>query len=97
MHVEAIEARCGGAADLFLDDHRDPPVEADAAIGLGRGGVEQAELASAPPDIARHPMVRLPVLVERHAFFVEEASHGVAKRRVLGFKQGAGDHLASPR
>ncbi|MCY1297391.1 hypothetical protein D9M70_468280 [compost metagenome] len=93
VHTEADQPRGqAGAVDLFGGDHREAPVQPQAAVGFRGGGVEHAELAGTLPGFPRHPMILLPLLQPGSALLRQEASHGAAKLLVLVIKQGTRDH-----
>ncbi|MCY1343804.1 hypothetical protein D9M69_298260 [compost metagenome] len=93
VHAEADQPRrLAGAVDLFGGDHRETPIQAQAAVGFRGGGVEHAELAGALPDGARHAVIGFPLLQVRSALLRQEAPHGIAELLVLMVEQGAWNH-----
>ena len=80
-----IEQRAGGpgARHFFHHDRAVAEVDARAAILLGQGETQQAELTGAPPEFARHLAVALPSCVKGHDVLGDEAPHGVAEFALL--------------
>ncbi|MNO96866.1 hypothetical protein D3C76_885560 [compost metagenome] len=92
VNPETVQA-CGvGQPDLFGNDHREAPVQAQAAIGFRRGRIEHAQLPGLSPDFARHAVVLFPLFVVRQALIGEEAADGTAELFMFMTEQRAWNH-----
>ena len=79
-----------GARQFFHHDGAVAEVHARAAIFLGHGQAQQAELARALPNLPRHLAVTLPLGVEGRDPLLHKAPHGDAELVVFGGVQGGG-------
>jgi hypothetical protein len=84
MHADRHRERAGTRARaLFVQDGGRQQIGAPAPVLLVVLHAEEAELAHARPDPARHAPRALPLLDVRHDLLLDEGADGGAKHLVL--------------